>query len=241
MTDEPPVPTVPSSDSGDVEVEASGETVGEAKWTALRDLERRLPGLDKSRVRFTVLSEGERGLLGVGYAPARVVASVDAAAMGGTAAAPEVGTAAALLHEFLLRVADGLGCPASVAIDEDEDTLTATLAGPDLGRLIGRHGQTIDAVQYLANAVLARRGEELGGRKEVVVDAAGYRARRRATLERTADRAAEDVVRGGQAIALDPMSAVERKIVHLRLADRGDVETASEGTEPNRHVVIRPV
>jgi len=105
--------------------------------------------------------------------------------------------------------------------------------------LIGRHGQTIDAVQYLLNAILYRGPEE--GRKEVVVDAAGYRARRRATLESLAVRSAERAVRSGDAVALDPMTAVERKVVHLRLKEFDGVETSSEGTEPNRYVVVHPV
>jgi spoIIIJ-associated protein len=230
--------------------EATGETVGEAKWAALRELERRFPGVDKARVQFTVVTEGERGLLGVGYAPAHVIASVAPDAIAGEPGAepveaqepPEPGTVAAHLHELLVRIADGVGCPATVSIEEAEETITATLAGPDLGRLIGRHGQTIDAVQYLVNAVVRRRaGGDETERKEIVVDAAGYRARRRLTLDRAADRAAADALRSGRAVALDPMTAVERKIVHLRLADRDDVETASEGTEPNRHVVVRPL
>ncbi|HXV57487.1 MAG TPA: R3H domain-containing nucleic acid-binding protein, partial [Gaiellaceae bacterium] len=77
-------------------------------------------------------------------------------------------------------------------------------------------------------------------RKELVVDAAGYRDRRRSSLEELADRAASDALQGGRAIALEPMTAVERKIVHVHLAERTDVETSSEGTEPNRHVVVAP-
>ena len=218
-------------------VEAEGETVGEAKWTALRELERRYPGLDKSRVRFAVVSEGERGLLGVGYAPAKVIASVESAA----AAAPaeeEPGSPAALLRELVERVAVSLGAPVAVTIEEDDETLTARLSGPDLGLVIGKHGQTIDAIQYLANAIVWRGRDD---RKSVVVDAAGYRDRRRASLEQLADRAAGEARAARKEISLEPMSAVERKIVHLHLQDREDVETTSEGTEPNRYVVVKPV
>jgi spoIIIJ-associated protein len=220
-----------------VSVEAEGETVGEAKWTALRELERRLPGLDKSSVRFAVVSEGERGLLGVGYAPAKVIASVESA---GTApgAEEEPGSPAALLRELVERVAVSLGAPVAVTIEEDDETLTARLSGPDLGLVIGKHGQTIDAIQYLANAILWRGRED---RKSVVVDAAGYRDRRRASLEQLAERAAGEARAARKEIPLEPMSAVERKIVHLYLQDREDVETASEGTEPNRYVVVKPV
>jgi spoIIIJ-associated protein len=235
--------TTAAADLGEHEAEGTGETVGEAKWAALRELERRFPGIDKANVRFAVLSEGERGLLGVGFAPARVIATV----AGPPPVRPvtpepeatyEPGSPAARLHELLARVAAALGVPVSVSISEDESTLLARLSGPDLGLLIGRHGQTIDAIQYLANAIVWREGE---GRKDVVVDAAGYRDRRRASLERVADRAARDALRSGEPVALDPMTAVERKLVHVYLKDRSEIETSSEGTEPNRHVVVHPL
>jgi spoIIIJ-associated protein len=220
-----------------VSVEAEGETVGEAKWTALRELERRYPGLDKSSVRFAVVSEGERGLLGVGYAPAKVIASVESAATA-TGAEEKPGSPAALLRDLVERVAVSLGAPVAITIEEDDETLTARLSGPDLGLVIGKHGQTIDAIQYLANAIVWRGRED---RKSVVVDAAGYRDRRRASLEQLADRAAGEARAARKEVSLEPMSSVERKIVHLHLQDREDVETASEGTEPNRYVVVKPV
>jgi spoIIIJ-associated protein len=105
--------------------------------------------------------------------------------------------------------------------------------------LIGRHGQTIDAIQYLANAIVFRRHPD--ERKQVVVDAAGYRARRRASLEALAVRSAQRAVQSGEPVELEPMTAVERKVVHVRLQDFAGVETSSEGTEPNRYVVVRPV
>jgi spoIIIJ-associated protein len=218
-------------------VEAEGETVGEAKWSALRELERRYPGLDKSSVRFVVVSEGERGLLGVGYAPAKVIASVEGVAPA-AAADEEPGSPAALLRELVERIAASLGAPVAVAIEEEDETLTARLSGPDLGLIIGKHGQTIDAIQYLANAIVWRGRED---RKSVVVDAAGYRDRRRASLEQLAERAAGEARAARKDVSLEPMSAVERKIVHLHLQDREDVETTSEGTEPNRYVVVKPV
>jgi spoIIIJ-associated protein len=220
-----------------LQVEAEGETVGEAKWSALRELERRFPGVDKASVRFAVLSEGERGLLGVGYAPARVIASVESSSVA-PAAEEEPGSPAARLRELVERVTNALGCPVAVSIREDEETIVATLTGPDLGLVIGKHGQTIDAIQYLANAIVWRGQED---RKSVVIDAAGYRDRRRASLEQLADRAAGEARASGQAVSLEPMSAVERKIVHLYLKEREDVETTSEGAEPNRYVVVQPV
>jgi spoIIIJ-associated protein len=112
----------------------------------------------------------------------------------------------------------------------------ATLGGDDLGLLIGRHGQTIDALQYLANALLHRRGSD----RRVTVDAAGYRARRESSLRAMAHRAAEQAVGSGRRVGLEPMTSVERKVVHEFLKDDPEVETTSEGTEPNRFVVIVP-
>jgi len=222
--------------SSDLTVEATGETVGEAKWSALRELEQRHPGLDKSAVRFEVVSEGERGLLGVGYSPARVVAAVPADAVA-AAEAEEEGLAGDM-RGLVARIVATLGVDARVDVHEDAGSITVTCSGPDVGLLIGRHGQTIDAVQYLLNAAAHRaQGDE---RKDVVVDAAGYRERRRATLESLAVRTAQEVIATGRAVELEPMTAVERKVVHLRLQDYDGVGTTSEGTEPNRYVVVLP-
>ena len=224
-----------------VEVEAEGETVGEAKWAALRELERRFPRLDRASVRFTVLAEGERGLLGVGHVPARVAAALTGppapAEPRGEPAPAEAGSPTAAVRELLERICAALGSPTAVEILEREGELVATLTGSELGLVIGKHGQTIDAIQYLANAVVARR---MGPGTAIVVDAAGYRDRRRSSLEQAADRAAEHVLATGRPVALAPMSSVERKIVHTYLQDRGGVETESDGHEPSRFVVVRP-
>jgi spoIIIJ-associated protein len=221
---------------GDVVVEATGETVGEAKWAALRELELRHPGVDKSAVRFEVVSEGERGLLGVCYAPARVLAAVPAEAVE-VAAADESGLAGEA-RSLVNRITLALGVDGRVDVVEDDSTIVVTCSGADVALLIGRHGQTIDAVQYLLNAISHRAyGDE---RKEVVVDAAGYRERRRTTLEALAERTAEQVRTSGARVELEPMTAVERKVVHLKLKELPGVETASEGTEPNRYVVVLP-
>jgi spoIIIJ-associated protein len=226
--------------SDEVSVEATGETVGEAKWKALRDLERIAPGLDKSTVRFQIVSEGERGLLGVGFTPARVVASADAPA--DAPAAPPVETArddeselAAHARRLVERVVGAMGIGARVEVRETDDEVHVTCVADDLGFLIGKHGQTIDALQYVVNAAVFRRGAG----KPVTVDAAGYRDRRRATLESIALRAAERAEQG-ERVALEPMTSVERKVVHERLKELGGVQTASEGMEPNRYVVVFP-
>jgi spoIIIJ-associated protein len=222
-----------------LQVEASGETVGEAKWSALRELEKLQPGIDKAAVRFQVLTEGERGLLGVGFAPARVIATVDPGAVVAEAPPPEDDSAlAGEVREILDRILEAIGIRARIEIREDDETLLATIAGGELGLVIGKHGQTIDAIQYLINAIVWRgQGDE---RKPVVIDAAGYRARREATLDSLAVRSAERAASSGREVELDPMTAVERKIVHVRLKDFPGVTTRSEGTEPNRFVVIEP-
>jgi spoIIIJ-associated protein len=223
----------------EITVEATGETVGEAKWSALQELQRRVPGLDRDAIRFQVVSEGERGLLGVGYTPASVIATVEVEEQSSTASEARPGETgqAALVRELLERTVAASHVPATVRIDEGEE-LVATLVGPDLGVLIGRHGQTIDALQYLANAICHRaEGED---RLRVVVDAAGYRARRAATLETVARRAAEQAAATDHRVELEPMTAVERRIVHELLKDDPEVETSSEGTEPNRFVVVLP-
>jgi spoIIIJ-associated protein len=224
-----------------VEVETSGETIGEARWAALHELERRYPSLDRAAVEFVVLSEGERGLLGVGYQPARVLASVmvDAAAAA-PAPSPQTVTddspAAARVRELLLEVLAALAIDGGLDLHEDEGVVTATVHGPELGLLIGKHGQTIDAIQYLANAIQHRREHEP---VEVVVDAEGYRKRRERTLHDVATRAAAEARRTGEPVELEPMTSVERKIVHSKVQSMGGLATASEGAEPNRYVVVR--
>ena len=228
----------------ELSIEMTGETVGEAKWAALRELERLHPGLDKAAVRFQVVTEGERGLLGVGYEPARVVASLEEgdlpAAPAPSASEPREGESddSARLRDLVERIAREIGVQCTVEVEEGEEEIRVVCDGHDLGMLIGRHGQTIDAIQYLANAILFRgRYDE---RKPVVVDAAGYRDRRQVTLDALALRMAEQASATGQRVELEPMTAVERKIVHEKLKDDPEVETTSEGTEPNRFVVILP-
>jgi spoIIIJ-associated protein len=227
--------------SGELTVETTGETVGEAKWAALRELEQRYPGLDKAAVRFEVVSEGERGLLGVGYKPARVVALLpeEAAAAASVAEAGEAEEGqAGEARGLVAKIVGELGIEAQVEANEDAAAIVVTCSGPDVGLLIGRHGQTIDAIQYLLNVIAYRAyGDE---KKDVVVDAAGYRARRQATLETLADEIAERVRDTGEPEELEPMTSVERKVVHLRLKDAAGVATSSEGTEPNRYVVVLP-
>ena len=143
-----------------------------------------------------------------------------------------------VLQDLLERIAGALDLDATVSVREDGDTITGVVEGSDVGLFIGHHGQTIEAVQHLAQRIA---GEvERGERKRIVVDAAGYRERRATVLQRQADDAADKAVESGRPVALDAMTSSERRIVHEYLRDRGDVETHSEGNEPDRHLVVSP-
>jgi spoIIIJ-associated protein len=145
------------------------------------------------------------------------------------------------VREVLEEVVAALGLKGSIEIERDGEIVTGTVRGADLGLFIGRHGQTIDAVQHLAFRIALARGAGEEADLRVVVDAEGYRARRAEALQRVADQAADDARRFGRPVALDAMTASERKLVHEYLRDRGDVETYSEGDEPDRHLVVAPL
>jgi spoIIIJ-associated protein len=146
--------------------------------------------------------------------------------------------AAECVQEVLEQIATGIGVEADVKLSEDGELVNAEFVGADLGLLIGHHGQTIDAIQHLAYRIAFRRcGEPM----RVMVDAAGYRERRAVALKAAADQAAEAAVHDGRAIALEAMSALERKVVHEHLKARHDVETYSEGQEPQRRLVVAPL
>jgi spoIIIJ-associated protein len=142
------------------------------------------------------------------------------------------------VRALLEKVVDALDLDAAVTVDEDDDRIEGAIEGEELGLLIGRRGQTIDALQLLCYRAAFRGQPE---RKRVVVDAAGYRARRRELVERQADRAAERALETGREIELEPMSPTERKMVHDRLAERTGIETFSEGEEPARSVIVAPL
>jgi len=142
------------------------------------------------------------------------------------------------VRAVLERIVDELDVEASVEVSEDPDEIVGRVDGEDLGLLIGRRGQTIDAVQLLCYRAAFRGRQD---RKRVTVDAAGYRERRREAVERQADRAAERALRNGNEIELEPMTPTERRVVHQHLKDRAGVETFSEGDEPERCVVVAPL
>lgn len=139
---------------------------------------------------------------------------------------------------MLEELIDAFDLDADVTVDEDSERIVGRIEGEDLGRLIGRRGQTIDAVQLVCYRAAFRGKQE---RKRVVVDASGYRERRREVVERQADRAAERALESGREIELEPMSATERKIVHDRLKERSGLETFSEGEGHERCVIVAPL
>jgi spoIIIJ-associated protein len=146
--------------------------------------------------------------------------------------------AAARVEELLERIASDAGVDASVTVREDQEGVVGEFVGEDLGLLIGHHGQTIDAIQHLAYRIAFRGTLD---RKRVVVDASGYRERRAVALRAAADQAAETAVHDRRPVSLEAMSALERKVVHEHLKSRHDVETYSEGQEPDRRLVVAPL
>jgi spoIIIJ-associated protein len=142
------------------------------------------------------------------------------------------------VRAILEELVETLDLEATVEVDEDDDGIRGRIEGEDVGLLIGRRGQTIDAVQLLCYRAAFRGHQD---RKRVSVDAAGYRERRRETVEAQAARAADRALESGKEIELEPMTATERKLVHEHLKDRSGIETFSEGDEPDRCVIVAPL
>ena len=212
-----------------------GSTIQEAERTALDRLRKIVPYLNPADVEYIVLDEGSKGgFFGRGKMEARVEARLRPSEERVEADLPP---GAEKLREFIQTVVDLMGVEAHVGASEADEWVRAEISGDDLGLLIGRHGATIDALQYVAAIVVNGARRE---RRQVIVDAEGYRDRRAAALTALADRTAQKVARDAAAITLKPMSAAERKVIHLHLKDHTRVETISEGNEPFRAVVVSP-
>ncbi len=153
---------------------------------------------------------------------------------------PAPGAGADALARALDAVVRGMGLDATVVVEqgEDESDLLARVEGEGTAGLVGKGGETIDALQYLLSQIASRA--EGGSRRRVSLDADGYRARRAAALEDLADRAAKEAVEFGEEIELDPMTPHDRRIVHMALKDRTEVVTRSEGDEPRRRIIVEP-
>lgn len=143
-----------------------------------------------------------------------------------------------VLEDLLAEITERLGLDVKIDVEEGEGLLTGSVTGEDVGLFIGRRGQTIEAVQHLAQRIVFPAGP---APVRVVIDANEYRERRAETLRAEADEAAEEALSLGEAVELDPLPPSERRIVHEHLRDRGDVETHSEGDEPERYLVISPI
>jgi spoIIIJ-associated protein len=217
----------------ELRADGRGATLGEAKWNAAKELERQVPGVSQDDIDFEVLEEGDESA-GV---EAHVVGSVDADA-GREAAAQLPDEPPERVRAVVGRIVHALELEASVDVSEDDEEIRATVNGDDLGLLIGKHGSTIDAIQHVAFRAAFRGAAD---RKRVVVDAAGYRERREAALKRQADRAVEDALSYGRPVELDPMGSHERRVVHQYLTENPEVQTHSEGDEPERRLVVSPV
>lgn len=220
---------------------AAGATVEEARRKAVEQLRKVVPFVSEADLEVEVLEEGSRGgFFGRGRAQAQVEARLRPSAAASPAPSGEAadGAEASVLRAFVQRVIDLMGIEAAVDASDTGDAVRADITGDDLGILIGRHGQTIDALQYLAAIVVNGDRRQ---RRQVVVDAEGYRARRESTLKALAERSAAKVSRDASPVTLKPMTAAERKVVHLHLKDDPRVETESEGQEPYRAVVISPL
>ncbi|HLS91442.1 MAG TPA: RNA-binding cell elongation regulator Jag/EloR [Limnochordia bacterium] len=205
-------------------VEKTGKTVDEAIQAALEEL-----GVKREEAKIEVLDEGAKGFLGIlGARPARVRVTVDNSLDAKVNAA----------REFLAGLLERMNVNAEIETEIGEDQLVyIRMSGRRMGVVIGRRGQTLDAIQYLVNLVANKLP---GPRARIVLDAEGYRAKRAETLRNLATRLAAKAKSERRKTVLEPMNALERRIVHLALADDAEVETRSEGEEPYRRVVILP-
>ncbi|MCL5291116.1 MAG: protein jag [Actinobacteria bacterium] len=200
-------------------VEEEGNTVDEAVKGALDKL-----GAERSQVKVEVLREPSRGFLGIGGEKALVRVAVDG---------QHVEAATALLKAVL----DALDLEAELKVEQKEEHVLISIKGAEgLGLLIGRHGETLSALQTVVTTALRR----LGGAPRIIVDIEGYRERRLENLEKLAKRAAEEATTTGRPVSLGPMNSYERRAVHLALKEDSEVVTHSEGEEPDREVVVVP-
>jgi spoIIIJ-associated protein len=219
-------------------VVGEGATIDDAIANALGILE-----LERDKVEIEILENSVRGLLGIGSKRARVRATVrNPMDLDGETAAPvsqeTSGDSAEVVISVLRRILDELGADAEVDVTTSSEEIAIAILGPDTGIVIGRHGQTLDAIEYFLSRILVRQGTQ---HPRVTIDVEGYRERRRETLEQTALRTAQKVRSTGRPEVLDPMSPRDRRIIHVALSENADVTTRSEGEGSYRRVVILPV
>ena len=199
-------------------VEKTGKTVQEAVNLALGELNASLDNTD-----IEVLDEGSKGLFGIGSKVAKVRVTLRNIQDSNQA------------ERFLQDVFSKMNVSVDIDTEENEEALTLRITGKDSGIIIGRRGETLDALQYLTSLVVNKNREDY---KRVTVDIENYRQKREETLVRLANRLAERVVRYRKNVTLEPMNPYERRIIHSSLQNNKMVETYSVGDEPNRKVVI---
>lgn len=200
--------------------EKSGKTVDEAVTLACAEL-----GVNEEAVEIEVLEEPSKGLFGlIGNRLAKVKVTVKA-------------TPVDKACVFLRQISDNMGLQVDLEIEDDPEVLKINFSGDDLGILIGRRGDTLDALQYLANLVANKKEEQ---RVRVVLDVEGYRKRREQTLQKLAMKLADKVRRRNQEVVLEPMNPHERRIIHTALQNNRYVYTTSQGEDPYRKIVIFP-
>lgn len=201
-------------------VESTGKTVEEAIASALDELK-----MERENVEIEVLEEPTKGLFGIlGGKPARVRVK------------PRI-TAAGRARELLDNVLQVMGLDVNLAVVEKNEKILININGPDLGILIGRRGETLDALQYLVNLSANKNAEK---RKRIIIDIEGYRRRREDTLKKLAFKLADKARQRGRNVVLEPMNSMERRIIHTALQERDDIYTFSEGEEPYRKIIISP-
>ncbi|MBH0230247.1 protein jag [Halobacillus yeomjeoni] len=201
------------------QITATGNTVEEAVQSALEQMQ-----TSKDQVNIDVIDEGKKGFLGFGSKPAIVKVSIQKDPVQDA-------------ESFISEVAEQMGAPVSIqSVVKDRD-IAMQLEGEKIAILIGKRGQTLNALQYLAQLVVNRESDQYF---TVMLDAEGYRERRKETLENLAQRLADKAIRTGKDVRLEPMPSYERKIIHTALQNHKKVNTDSDGNDPRRHVVIRP-
>lgn len=202
------------------QIEKTGKTINEAVEQALAAL-----GIQMSQAVVEVLEEPSRGLFGIlGSRMARVRVGVKE-------------TTLQYARQLLEKIFESMGLSVGIQINEKENNLFIDIQGSGLGVLIGKRGETLDALQYLINLGVNKKSE---AKCKVILDIEGYRMRRKQTLEDLALRLAEKAKQRGRNIVLEPMNSRERRIIHTALQGRDDIYTFSEGEEPYRKIIISP-
>jgi spoIIIJ-associated protein len=201
-------------------VEKQGRTIEEAVDAALTELE-----TTKDRVDVHIVEEAKKGFLGIiGSKPAVVHVEMK----------PDPFEIA---EAFLKSVTEEMGISVQIEVKTNGDEIEFELSGEKIAVLIGKRGNTLNALEYLTNLAVNRKTDEF---VRIVFDAENYRARRSETLKQLAFRLSEKAEKTGKKVPLDPMPSMERKVIHMSLKKRNGIETYSEGKDPHRRVVIKP-